>query len=48
MVSFEEKAKIKRREIWIKVVVMFLQLYWSFNWDFWENLKPGRLIEQDA
>ena len=27
MVSFGEKAKIKRREIWIKVVVMFLQLY---------------------
>ena len=27
MVSFGEKAKIKRREIWIKVVVMLLQLY---------------------
>ena len=27
MVNFGEKAKIKRREIRIKVVIMFLQLY---------------------
>ena len=32
MVSFGEKAKIKRWEIWIKVVVMFLQLYDSIAW----------------
>ena len=28
MVSFGEKAKVKKREIWIKVVVMLLQLYY--------------------
>ena len=27
MVNFGEKAKIKKAEIWIKVVVMLLQLY---------------------
>ena len=27
MVRFGEKAKIKKREIWIKVVVVLLQLY---------------------
>ena len=27
MVSFGEKAKLKREEIWIRVVVMLLQLY---------------------
>ena len=32
MVSFGKKAKIKRREIWIKVVVMFLQLYKAAGW----------------
>ena len=31
MVSFGEKVKIKRREIWIKVVVMFLLLYYLMN-----------------
>ena len=28
MVSFGEKAKIKRPEIWMKVVYMLLQLYY--------------------
>ncbi len=31
MVSFGEKAKIRKREILIKVVVMLLQLYWEVN-----------------
>ena len=34
MVSFGEKAKIKSWEIWIKVVVMLLQLYYLLKKEF--------------
>ena len=27
---------------------IFLRWYWLFKRDFWENFRPGRLIEQDA